>query len=157
MGSRSSRIAVLATLTLAACGGSSPSGTDAGGTDAFMASAVDANNGAFVSLAPCAAATDYVQDTTGANVVTFGASFAYTPRCIHIPTGDQVTFTGDFAIHPLHASTRGTAGNPIPATSTSTSASVLVAFPSAGFYPYYCAVHGADNGVGMAGVVWVED
>ena len=160
MGSRSISLVF---VLLAACGASSPSGSDAGGAvDAFAAAdtnvaAPDTNAPAFTALAPCAATSDYVDDPTGANVVTFGPAFAYSPQCIHIPTGDQVTFRGDFATHPLHPSTRGTSGNPIPLTGpTPAPAEQLVVFPHAGFYPYYCAVHGADDGTSMAGVVWVD-
>jgi plastocyanin len=66
-------------------------------------------------------------------------------------------FMGDFVTHPLIPSAlRGTTtGNPITTTDTGTSASF--AFPTAGYYAYYCAVHGpSDTGAGMAGVVWVQ-
>jgi plastocyanin len=156
---RRRRVSVLIVLSLAACGTSTPSGNDAGsGNDAasVVDGGVDAPASHFVSLAPCAAESDYVAGT-GADVVTFGPSFAYTPQCLHIAAGDQVTFRGDFSTHPLHASSRGTPINPIPSTGSPPPTEQLVTFPSAGFFPYYCAVHGADDGSSMAGVVWVED
>lgn len=127
-------------LSLAACGGSSPA--DMGtGTD----------SGAFSSLPPCGAMSDYV---AGPTTVTAGVGgFVYAPKCLRVPAGTVVTLPGS-ATHPLRRSTRGTAGSPIP-DGPSTSAQVIT-FSSPGFYPYYCNVHGNDSGTTMSGVVWVE-
>jgi plastocyanin len=65
-----------------------------------------------------------------------------------------VTFSGAFSSHPLAASTRGTTGSPITATSTGTTKAITFAAP--GFFPYYCTIHGDNAGANMAGVIWVE-
>jgi plastocyanin len=108
--------------------------------------------GGFMALAPCNSAADYKSGTT---TITFGgaAGLAYSPQCLSVARGTTVTFSGSFSSHPLSASTRGTSGNPIPKTSTGTSATVT--FNAAGFFPYFCTVHGSDSGAGMAGVVQV--
>jgi plastocyanin len=104
----------------------------------------------FQALRPCNAETDYVEGT----MVRFDNSLLYTPECIFIRAGGSVTFTGDFAMHPLQPSaTRGTTGSPIMPVSSGTS--VTITFPSPGFYPYYCLFHGAEVGAGMSGVVQV--
>jgi plastocyanin len=68
--------------------------------------------------------------------------------------GSTVTLKGNFAAHPLTPSTmRGTTtGSPIAATNTGTTRSFT--FPIAGFYAYYCAVHGSDFSAYMNGVIW---
>ena len=71
--------------------------------------------------------------------------------------GATVTFTGDFVSHPLMPSAkRGTlTGNPILPTGNGTTTSFT--FPNAGYFAYYCDVHGASDGaLGMVGVIWVE-
>jgi len=95
--------------------------------------------------------SSYVSNTT---TVTFDATKVYTPACLKVAKGATVTFSGAFSSHPLAASTRGTSGNPIPSTNSGTTKAV--AFPAAGFFPYYCTFHGNTAGANMAGVVWVE-
>jgi plastocyanin len=105
-----------------------------------------------MAVLPCLTEASYSQGTT----ITF-ANFSYTPTCLKVAPGTTVTFSGDFASHPLAPSaTRGTvAGNPIPATSTGTTKAVV--FPTAGYFAYYCTVHGNDAaGLAMVGVVWVQ-
>ena len=68
-----------------------------------------------------------------------------------------MTFSGSFVAHPLYPSARRgmQAGNPIGGVSTGES--TAIAFPSRGFFAYYCGVHGAaDDGAAMAGVIWVR-
>jgi plastocyanin len=117
------------------------------GSDVAPDVAVDAATG----LDPCTSATDYVTTPT---TITFGPTFAYSPRCLTVHAGSSVTWSGDFASHPLMpATSRGTTPSPIMPTSTGTSATVM--FPNAGLYPYYCNFHGSPTGAGMAGVVQV--
>jgi plastocyanin len=116
---------------------------------------------AFTAVAPCNAQTDYM---TG-NTITFDMTGAtYMPKCLKVTKGASVEFkanNGTFAHHPLKPSVkRGTATdrmvNPIKLTETGTSASFT--FADAGFFPYFCAMHGfQDTGLGtmMDGVVWV--
>ena len=114
---------------------------------------------AFLAVTPCLEQGNYL---AGRTVVSFGflsptAGFGYDPKCLAIDTGDTVTFSGSFAAHPLYPSeTRGTVdGNPIGGLSTGESKNVT--FPHAGFFAYYCGVHGAaDDGSAMAGVIWAR-
>lgn len=119
----------------------------------------DAASGEFVAVAPCEREEDY---RSGAATITFGflgpsQGFAYDPDCLKIDAGTIVAFSGDFSFHPLYPSrVRGTVqGNPISGTNSGRSTEVT--FTEAGFYAYYCGVHGAfDDGSAMAGVIWVK-
>ena len=115
-----------------------------------------------ITLNGCTAET--FVDRTAADaerVVGFGGErgsggFAFAPKCLTIAAGQQVTFVGAFATHPLAAGvpgdTRGgSPGNPIPLTSSGTT--VTVTFPRAGVFPYVCGMHGF---LGMNGVVVVR-
>jgi plastocyanin len=106
----------------------------------------------FQSLAPCLSPTDYMSGST----ISFGAQLgsSYSPRCLVIHVGQTVTFAGDFSAHPLRASSRGSAGNPIP--SEGIGSSTVATFSAGGFFPFYCTQHGDDLGNGMAGVVQVQ-
>lgn len=101
---------------------------------------------------------DYVDqgaDDAERTVVPRGTT-GYTPRCLTVRAGQSVTFAMSFTTHPLnpgvpHGSIAGaTSPNPIEAQRAGTT--YTVAFAGAGFYPFYCNVHGH---VGMAGVVRV--
>jgi plastocyanin len=94
-----------------------------------------------------------------ANVmVSFGVSgLTYTPSCLKVRVGDQVTFNGNFAFHPLQGGeVRG--GTEFPAASgpfvpvTNTGAAKTFIMSSTGTFPYYCVPHGP---IGMNGVVFV--
>ncbi len=120
----------------------------------------------FMPLVPCADPASYVEP---GNAIKFGGPLGthFSPKCLSVPASEDagsavVTFSGDFSIHPLSKSTRGALDNPIPiisptgigvqaGTSTQT-----VTFTAPGFYPYFCQVHGEDDGKGMSGVVWVK-
>jgi len=108
--------------------------------------------GTFQSLTPCLDGRDYV---ASGNVVSFGGGFGdnYNPKCLTVHVNAGVSFAGDFNTHPLRASTRGSAGNPIQATNSGSIAPF--SFTSAGFYPYYCSQHGDNSGANMAGVIQV--
>jgi plastocyanin len=95
------------------------------------------------------------------NTINFGGMagsplFNYAPRCLRVPKGAQVTFSGSFTVHPIspgtrpQATTAGSPNNPIPQTQTGTS--ITVQFPAAGTYPFFCQEHYA---AGMSGVVEV--
>ena len=105
----------------------------------------------FMPLAPCNLPSDYADSGT----VNFGGALGnvYSPRCVRVRAGTRITFSGDFASHPLRPSTRGTSGNLIPATNTGDRAGII--FGSPGFFPFYCQFHGDGSGGGMAGVVQV--
>ena len=134
-------------------GGSTGTAGSGGTTGTGGAGGGSAN---FMAVAPCNAESDYMMGST----INFPASaldFSYSPKCLKVSAGATVTFAGDFTVHPLEPSThRGTlTGNPITATGTGTSASFD--FPTAGYYAYFCGVHGpSDGAAGMVGVIWVQ-
>jgi plastocyanin len=144
---------------LAACTDDSGNGTGNPGRGGAGGGAAGAGGGGvFTAVAPCATEASYTAGTA-ASSVTFGAAgdFSYTPKCLKVPAGAQVTFMGDFSAHPLEPSAlRGTlTDNPIEATSSGNSASFT--FPIPGYYAYFCAFHGpSDGATGMVGVIWVQ-
>ena len=148
----------------AGCGSSGPSygtggasGTGGAGSGTGGASGAGTggtSGGAFTAVAPCNAESDY---SSSGSTITFGPTAAYSPKCLKVSKGTAVTFSGDFGVHPLEPSgMRGTlTGNPITATTTGTTKSFT--FPNAGFWAYFCSIHGASDGAaGMVGVVWVQ-
>jgi plastocyanin len=112
----------------------------------------------FQSLAPCNNASDF----SAASSIHFGNSlgFMFSPNCVLTHVGSSVSWSpasggsDDFSTHPLTPSTRGSSGNPIPLTMSGVGP-VNVTFPTAGFYPFYCGMHGANDGSGMSGVIQV--
>jgi len=156
------------------CGSSSSTKTGTGGSGAAGSSGASGGAGgtssgggtgggsatAFTDFKPCDTASVYT--TTGATIQYggfVGDNFAFAPNCVKVAVGASVTFAPasagiDFSQHFLHPSSRGTVPSPITETTSGTMATF--AFPTAGFYPFYCEFHGADDGTGMAGVIWVE-
>ncbi len=118
------------------------------------------NGSTFVDVAPCDQASAYTSGST----IMFGGNLglAYSPKCLKVSTGAQVTFEGDFGMHPLTPSARRgkLSGNPITTVASDAGVfapSATFTFPTAGFFAYFCAVHGsADDGSGMEGVIWVQ-
>lgn len=151
------------TSPLVDTGAVSDTGTvvDAGTTDDTGATndsgAVDA--GETVPMLNDCTATDYMDVSTGddtARVVRPRGSTGYTPRCLIVRASQSVTFEMDFTVHPLvpgipHGPTAG-ATSPNVIARQSSGATYTVAFPTAGYFPFYCNRHGH---VGMAGVVRV--
>jgi plastocyanin len=126
--------------------GGGQGGNDGGGGD---------GSAAFVAFAPCTSESAYVSNATE---IAFGGTLGlvYSPACLKIAAGTQVTFSGDFGTHPLAPSTtRGMpSNNPIVVTGSGTTMSFT--FDAPGFYGYFCGEHGTDQGSGMAGMIWVE-
>jgi plastocyanin len=98
-------------------------------------------------------------DLTAQSAVTVNfANFAYSPSCLRVRAGAQVTFQGTFTLHPLVggiASDQTKApdpSSPIPATSSGTSTAVTLPVPGA--YGFYCDVHGVAP-TNMKGAVFV--
>lgn len=91
--------------------------------------------------------------------VSFGGALGsvYSPPCIKISAGSQVSFSGEFTFHPLRGgevvgmTLMPDANSPITDTNSGTSATFT--FPSAGDFGFYCQVHGP---FGMAGAVFVQ-
>jgi plastocyanin len=163
------RVWLLAAVTAAAaamgCGSSSNNPPDGGGGAGGYGGqgghggqgglgGQDAASG-FMAFAPCASASAYVSNTTQ---IAFGGTLGlnYSPACLQTTPGATITFSGDFATHPLIPSTiRITqSSNPIVMTTSGTTASFI--FNAPGFYGYFCGAHGDDQGDDMSGVIWVE-
>jgi plastocyanin len=152
------RFLVVATLLggTSACSSSHPSEGSGGGAG---------GPAPFANLVPCPTVGDYTTAADGTTVMFGGPNLEYAPKCLKIATSASVTFTGEdgetFARHPLSPSKkRGNLDrNPITPTSTAINSKTF-AFPEAGFYGYYCIVHGIDLPDAaesyMAGVIWVE-
>ncbi len=102
------------------------------------------------AFATCTAPTDLTGSTA---IIQFGGALGtqYSPSCIQIKSGQTVTFSGDFALHPL-AQACGP-GTLIPAVPSGSSATFSACAP--GWYGYYCQNHGASDGTGMAGAILV--
>jgi plastocyanin len=97
---------------------------------------------------------------TASRMINFGGSGnTYSPNCLAVAVGQQVTWTGSFNMHPLApgvapsqtGSGSGSPNNPIQSTNSGNSATFN--FATAGTYPYYCTVH---QGVGMFGAIQVR-
>jgi plastocyanin len=139
-------------------GGSGNGGTGAGtaGSGGGGGGGGSGGSGApFMAFLPCNAESSYVTTPT---TIAFGGTvgFDYAPKCLKVPAGTSVTFSGDFASHPLTPSAmRGDpTNNPIVNMSNGTTASFT--FPTPGFYAYLCNFHGSDDGTSMSGVIWVQ-
>ncbi len=129
--------------------------------DIDAAMPVDAGTDAAPSpLNGCLRATATDLSGLASTSVAFGGAlgFSYSPACILVSVGTNVTFDGSFASHPLEGGTAvgftltpATSGPFIPATNTGATRTFTMGV--AGTFPYYCQFHG---GGGMAGVVYVE-
>lgn len=84
--------------------------------------------------------------------VTVG-NFSFTPAQITITVGDVVRWTNSGGLHNVVAD-----DNSFTSGSVSSSSWVYEhTFNSVGTNPYYCAQHGGPGGIGMSGVVSVEN
>ena len=129
-------------------GGGGTAGGGSGGTPGFM------------SVLPCTSESQYVTGTT-VNFPTSPTDFSYNPKCLEVPAGTTVTFSGDFGTHPLLPSTHRGAqtGSPITPVSGLPDGGTTkdFTFSTPGFYAYFCAEHDLnDTGNFMDGVVWVQ-
>jgi plastocyanin len=97
-------------------------------------------------------------DMTGmatAAVNTMG--FGYSPKCMRITKGTEVTFNSNFTNHPLRAGEiemgmeKPDPNSPIKATNSGSM--VKFVFPNTGTFGYYCNTHGLS---GMYGAIIVE-
>jgi plastocyanin len=100
-----------------------------------------------------------LEDHTGEDMVTVTVVadpttlFAYSPHCIRVSAGTTVSIPGS-AIHPLTSAPCSPSDTPLPPDPTTTDGDYT--FTGTGSYGFYCAVHGAPSGAGMAGVIVVE-
>jgi plastocyanin len=137
-------VSVLAlALSVGACGDD-----DNGGGDP-----PDASNGGGTGCAANFANCASFDDMTGAGSVSIAVSgFAYTPKCIRVSVGTQVTIEADGG-HPLRAATcspEDFIGGQVNATGTYT-------VDETGVFGYYCTFHGSNTGGGMAGAIEVVE
>ena len=88
---------------------------------------------------------------SAATVIRFGDALglAYNPTEVSISIGDTVEWQGDFASHPLVSDD---ALWPMRSTGTT----FAFTFTAPGTYGFHCHLHGAPNGIGMAGKVIVS-
>jgi plastocyanin len=98
------------------------------------------------------------EDMTGMAAVTInkGMGFDYVPKCVTVSAGTDVTWSMNFAVHPLVGGEviKGTP-TPDPASpikGATSGMSVTFKLTDAGTYPYYCDVHAP----GMSGAVFVK-
>jgi plastocyanin len=128
------RRAILASLlSLAACGGSS-SDMPPGGE----------------CVAPVNGCSSYVDLRSSTATIAFGGAngAAYVPGCIEVSVGQEVTFQGDFSVHPLSQ----TCGPVDQIPHTGGGSSLAVTFTTPGTYGFWCDVH---HGSGMEGAIEV--
>jgi plastocyanin len=133
MSARISLVVVCASLSLLACGPATTQ-TDAGVTDAGVGETV---NG-------CSAADFAANDLSApgaSRTITFPMTSAiaqYSKPCITIGVGQMVTWTGDFASHPLVQA----GGDPsMWIAPTGTGTTVSFGFPVTGTYGFECSAH----------------
>ncbi len=101
--------------------------------------------------------------TTVHQVVITGNTF--TPIDLTIEAGDIVNFIKDSGFHNIRADddsfecSEGCLGNGMNLTSEPTSSnwSVYLAFENVADVPYYCEQHGNPGGVGMSGIIRVNE
>ena len=128
-------------LSLFGCASSSTTGTDAGGGGTAV-------NG-------CTAADFAANDLSAASnarKITFPSTAApaqYQPACFTIAAGQSVTWSGDFASHPLTQA----GGDPsMWITTTNSGTTVTFGFPVGGTYGFECSAHPSI----MKGAVFVK-
>ncbi|MCA1822818.1 MAG: peptidoglycan-binding protein [Frankia sp.] len=87
----------------------------------------------------------------------------FSPSTVAVDVGGTVTWTFNGAgEHSITADSGAFDSNPSCSTASLTdcatagAAAFTATFPAAGSYAYYCRIHGAPGGVGMAGVVVVS-
>jgi plastocyanin len=106
----------------------------------------------------CGASVDWVEviPDGGVAAVSFPSSEAnrYSPQCLRVHLGQQVSFQGSFGSHPLDQAC-GPVFDLIPPTAGGADP-VVVRFDTAlGLFGYYCENHGGADGHGMAGAIEV--
>lgn len=137
---------------LGACGG----GRDPGLPDASAdAPAEDAPPDASELVNGCSPAMAVDRTDPGASRTIQISDDFFTPRCLRIAVGQDVTWSGDLSDHPLAPGilranmVETQPGSPIPRVSSGFTA--MASFPSAGAWAFYCPLHPPE----MAGVVYV--
>jgi plastocyanin len=103
-----------------------------------------------------ASAVDWTGQASVSITYSYGADMGYSPRCVKISAGTQVTFTappvhpikgGDVADYPTTTS--------VPPMNIPDFTSATLTFSNPGTYPYYCSVHGPGTFLGDRGAIFV--
>jgi plastocyanin len=139
-------------FVLAACSSDTTGGYGYGGAGGTAGAGGSDASG---SICGCTQATSEDHTAQSSVPIAFGGALgnAYAPQCIVVKAGAVVTFSGDFAVHPLAPSPSVSgAANPVVDVGAGTAASVT--FSTAGSFGYHCQVHGSDD-AGMCGAVYV--
>lgn len=133
---------------------------DAGAPDAGADDAGADDAGPLINGCSRASATDRRGQRTV--TITFrDEDLAYTPRCLLVDEGTTVTFSGNFANHPLQAgrvagftTTPDAPGTtPLPVTAIGGGSTASFEMTPPGAYGYYCVPHATS---GMVGAIFVE-
>jgi len=136
-------------IFLLACGSSGGGSGGAGGSGG--SGGTGGTGGTGMCTAAFAGCSSYMDLTADAADRTIAFTFSkYTPNCIRVKTGQTVTFSGNFAQHPLAQSC-----GPDGVLFNSTGMSKSFTFQAAGDYGYYCTFHGNQLGQGMSGSISV--
>jgi plastocyanin len=90
----------------------------------------------------------------GDAAIVAGPGNAFTPTIVTVPVGATVTFSNAGGEHDVRWDDGGVPPMPAAPSSNWTVAPSRT-FTAAGTYRYYCSVHGAPGGLGMAGTVTV--
>jgi plastocyanin len=152
---------------LAACGDDGAvGGGGEGGGDNMTTSSSSATSGS-VSIAtgagggdpgpqPCVLAE--AEDRTGETSVTITSEgVKYTPRCVRVSAGTDVTFLSNFDAHPLRGGAvvdeQGVVDPMSPITPQDSGTTATFTLTDVGEVPFFCAFHAS---IGMFGTIWVE-
>lgn len=142
----------------AGTGGTAGSGGTAGDGGAAGAGAVGGEGGAGGSPAEIHGCTpDAAMDMTGmaaVNITDIDAWQVPHNACIRISVGTEVTWEGNFSVHPLVGGVTPNEDAASPITEAEANVglgSATVTFDDVGSYPYFCEVHINS----MFGVVYV--
>jgi plastocyanin len=115
------------------------------GIDAF------AGPGCAPTYANCAG--NYVDRTSDNQVTITFSGNSYSPRCITVSQGTEVTIPAQAGLHPLQAGSCSPEDF-VDGTKTTTQAYTLTEL---GIHGYYCTIHGNNAGAGMAGAIQVVE
>jgi len=114
-------------------------------------------------IAGCNGMPEPVRLGGGTNWQVAVTNFVFTAETLDIATGDSVTWTNMEGKHNVRADdgsfrcANGCDGQGGDGTPSSNPWIVTLTFLDAATIPYFCELHGGDNGAGMSGVINVVD
>lgn len=101
-------------------------------------SSSSSGNDAGVTVNGCDTFTDATSGSATVNGPTGATPAQYSPNCVHIKTGQTVTFALDFTDHPMQPFGGDT---PSPILETTSGTSVQFTFANAGTFGFQCEAH----------------